>query len=194
MPRAISVALAIALIATIGTSVTASVPEGFTPTRSATKARDIAGFALGMHIRDVESQAVTKRIAWDDYQTSKGGIDYDLGLTRLGHIYRMSSTQHLGNFAIDDEFLRALSVKLTAKYGPPVETTAGLFRWSLIEPVKRTGGDTLPYETNRAYANVEGGPDGVTLKIDMIDYRIIWHDDAVLNRAPRDEAGRKLNF
>ena len=147
-----------------------------------------------MHIRDIQNKSTMKRIAWDDYQTTKDGVDYDLGLTRLGHVYRLTSSQRLGNFAIDDTFLQSLTAKLTAKYGPPIEASAGLFRWSLIEPVKRTGGATLPFETNRAYANVEGGPDGVTLKIDMIDYRIMWRDEAELNRAPRNAASRKFVF
>jgi hypothetical protein len=147
-----------------------------------------------MHIRDVENRSTLKRIAWDDYQTTKDGIEYDLGLTRLGHVYRMTSTQRLGNFDVDDTFLRSLTAKLTAKYGPPVERTGTIYRWSLIEPVKRTGGARLPFETNRAYASVDSGPDGVTLEISMIDYRIMWRDEAEANRTPRSEASRKLAF
>ncbi|WP_169803399.1 hypothetical protein [Sphingomonas pruni] len=192
--RTIATTFAIASIAFVEWGAIASVQGEPTGVRSATKARDIGGFALGMDIRDAKKLSPLTRIAWDDYQTKKDGIDYDFGLTKLGHIYRVDSSQPLGKFAVDDVFLRSLESKLTAKYGKPTEGSAGAYNWSLIEPVKRTGGETLPFETNWTSANVESGPDGVTLNIKMIDFRIMWRDDAQVNRGPRDKASATIKL
>lgn len=194
MFRSIAITSAIALIPLAGWSATPSNQNSSISARSATKARDIGGFVLGMHIRDAEKLSPMKRIDWDDYQTTKDGVDYDFELTKLGHVYRVDSSQRLGNFTIDDTFLRSLGAKLTAKYGQPIEASGGVWHWSLIEPVKRTGGATLPFETNWASASADGGPDGVTLKIKMIDFRIMWRDEAELNRVPRDKADANVKL
>lgn len=192
MSRTISLAIAIALMTTAGPVGAADVGGRVPPVRSATKARDIGGFALGMHIRDAAKLSPMQNIGNGEYQTSKDGIEYDVAVTRLGHIYRVDSSQPLGRFVIDDTFLRSLAAKLAAKYGPPVSATSETFKWSLIEPVKRTGGEALPFETNWASAYVEGGSDGVTVHIKLIDFRVMWTDYAQLNRAPRDQAVGEL--
>jgi hypothetical protein len=181
-------------MATAGSVLAASGQESVTPAKSATKARDIGGFALDMPIRDASILSPMENIGGGDYKTTKEGIDYDLGTTRLGHIYRVDSSQLLGKFVIDDVFLHSLAAKLTAKYGPPETATGETFNWSLIEPVKRAGGATLPFTTNWASAYVDDGSEGVTLHVKLIDFRIMWRDDAQLNRAPRDKAAREVTL
>lgn len=187
--------LATLLFTTPELSGAANVPaEGGQPIRSATKARDIGGFALGMPVRDAAKLSALEGIGNGQYQTTKDGIEYDFSVTPLGRIYRIDSEQVVGRFAIDDIFLRALAAKLTAKYGQPTNATSETFQWSLIEPVKHTGGDPLPFETNWASAYVGGDADGVTVHIKLIDFRILWQDEAKLNRAPRDKAVEGLTL
>lgn len=165
--------------------------ESSSPSRSATKTRDIGGFSLGMNIRDAAKLSSVTAIGNDDYQTVRDGIEYDFGVTRLGRIYRVDSAQHLGRFIPDAAFMRDLTAKLTAKYGTPAHASFGTFNWSLIEPVRRAGGEAIPFETNWASAYFDGSPD-VTVHIKLIDFRIMWQDDAKLNRTPRDQAIKHL--
>lgn len=168
-----------------------TMAAGATSFRSATKARDIGGFALGMGIRDAAKLSPLTAVGDDDYQTVRDGIEYDFGVTRLGRIYRVDSAQHLGRFKPDATFMRDLTAKLTAKYGPPTHASVGTFNWTLIEPVKRQNGETLPIETNWASAYFDDGPD-VTVHVKLIDFRIMWQDDAALSRGPRDDGSRKV--
>ena len=169
-------------------------PDSSSIMRSATKARDVNGFALGMNIRDAARLAPMENIGNGDFQTVKNGIRYDFGVTRLGRIYRVDSEQNLGRFAINDAFLKTLRARLTAKYGTPATSSGETFGWSLIEPVKRTGDRTLPFETNWASAYVEGGSEGVTLHVKLLDFRIMWQDEATLNRGPSVAAANKLTL
>lgn len=161
--------------------------------RSATKARDIGGFALGMNIRDAAKLSSVTNIGNDQYQSVRDGIVYDFGVTRLGRIYRVDSSQHLGQFRPDAAFMRDLTAKLTAKYGRPLHASFATFNWSLVEPVKRPNGETLPFETNWASAYFDDGPD-VTVHIKLIDFRIMWQDDAALNHAPRNQAIKAISL
>lgn len=172
---------------------TSLAADGGQTMRSATKARDIGGFALGMNIRDAAKLSSVTNIGNDQYQTVRDGIEYDFAATRLGRIYRVDSSQHLGRFRPDAAFMRDLTAKLTAKYGRPLHASFGTFNWSLVEPVKHADGETLPFETNWASAYFDDGPD-VTVHIKLIDFRIMWQDDAMMNRGPRDEAREKVSF
>lgn len=178
------------LIALATPAFTAPVArDASAPMRSATKARDIGGFALGMSIREANKLSPLEDIGNNGYRTTRDGIDYDFGVTPLGRIYRVQSSQRLGRFEIDATFLGSLSAKLAAKYGPTSDATTETFDWQLIEPIKRTNGAILPFKTNWASAYVSASYfDGVTLEMKMIDFRILWQDDAKLNRKPRDRA------
>ncbi|WP_174286286.1 hypothetical protein [Sphingomonas bacterium] len=171
-----------------------TMQEGSAPMRSATIARDAGGFSLGMSIGEAASLSSLESIGGYQYQTTKNGIRYDFSITPLGRIYRVDSVQLVRRFAIDDMFLRALAVKLSAKYGKPTNATPETFKWSLIETVKRTGGDALPFETNWASANVQADADGVSIHIKLIDFRILWNDEAASNRASRDKAINHVAF
>lgn len=193
--RRIAVVIAAALMTVAGTAQAGGTGEqSASPMRSATKARDIGGFTLGMKIRDAAQLAPMKSIGNGGYQTVKDGIRYDFEVTRLGRIFRVDSEQDLGCFAIDTTFLHSLTAKLTAKYGPAHRSSSESFEWSLVEPVKRADDQTLPFRTNWASAYVEGGPEGVTVHVKLLDFRIMWQDEDKLNRAPNETAARNLAF
>lgn len=162
--------------------------------QSATKARDIGGFSLGMHIRDVGKSSPLESLGNDEFQTVRAGINYDFAVTPKGRIYRITSNQSLGRFEIDRPFLATLSAKLAAKYGQPTGSSLTTFGWSLIEPVKRIDGKPLPFETNWAAAMVSNGMDGVTVEMKMLDFRILWQDQNDLNRTPRNRAAGAIAF
>lgn len=164
------------------------------PRRSATIARDIGGFELGMRIADVNKIVPVETLGNDNFQATRDDITYDFGVTRLGRIYRVASSQNLGRFDVDPTFLSGVATRLAAKYGPPNERSAETFGWSLIQPVKRSDGQTLPFTTMWASAYVSKGADGVTLEIKLLDFRIMWADEAKANRGPRDKAADALKF
>jgi len=86
-----------------------------------------------------------------------------------------------------------LSTKLAAKFGPVPDVLKEVFGWELIEPIKQTNGTVLLFKTNWASAYViSTHADGVTLEMKMIDFRILWQDDAKLNRAPRDHSSNAI--
>ena len=163
--------------------------------RSATKARDIGGFALGMSIRDANEISPLEDIGNDQYRTTRDGIEYDFGVTPLGRIYRVQSSQFLGRFNIDAAFRRGLSAKLAAKFGPVGDATNETFGWELIEQIKRTNGMVLPFKTNWASAYVSSTyGQGVTLEIKMIDFRYLWQDERALNAKPSMRGANRVTF
>ena len=194
MFRIAPVMLATVLFTTPELNGTASAAsESALPVRSATKARDIGGFVLGMNIREAAKQSPVTAIGNDDYQTVRDGIEFDFGVTPLGRIYRVDSSQRLGRFVPDAIFVRNFTARLVSKYGPPGNMSAENFHWSLIEKVRDRDGAARPFETNWASAYFDDGPD-VTVHIKLIDFRILWQDEAKLNRTPRDKAVEGLTL
>jgi hypothetical protein len=191
-----AIRIAILLAATLPSPALAqtSAIQSATPTRSATTARDIGGFALGMHIREAAKLSHLEDIGNGQFETVRGGVKYDFSVTDAGRIYRIASSQTLGQFAVDNAFLRSVRDKLTAKFGSPREGSAGSFSWELIEAVPRVGGQTLPFATNWASARVGGYSDGVTIDMTMIDFRLLWRDEAAANKAPRSAAESRVSF
>lgn len=190
----------IIIAATVAAQTTSSAAQASDPSaqavRSATKARDIGGFRLGMNIREANKIAKVQPIGSDQFETEHEGKSYNFGLTPRGRIYRVQSSQPLGRFAVDHVFTQSLAAKLTEKYGPPGSRTDTTFNWGLVEPVKDVSGTVRPFRTMWLAAHVSGGPgvDEVSLEMTMIDFRILWQDEAELNRAPRDEAATKIDF
>lgn len=182
-------AAALLMMGIISPAAAQSATGGTAPIiRSATTARDIGGFALGMSIAEVKKIVPITSLGNDNYQATRDGITYDFEVTCLGRVYRVASSQFLGHFEVDAAFRRSLASRLTAKYGPPSSMTADTFDWELIEPATRSTGQVLPFKTMWASAYVSSGIDGVTLEIKMLDFRIMWADEAAVNRAPRDKA------
>lgn len=185
----INIAIVALALSTTSAQLNAAEPTNVSQSwRSATKARDIGGFALGMHIRDANKISPVENLGNDNFKTEKDGIAYDFGVTPLGRIYRISSEQPLGRFQIDRAFLASLTSKLAGKFGPVAPGVRETFDWELVENITRTSGQVLPFKTNWASAHVSGSSDGVTLYIKMLDFRYLWQDEGKLNRGSRDKA------
>lgn len=163
-------------------------------TRSATLARDIGGFALGMPIAEAKTLASLTPIGNGEYEARKDGITYNLAVTGLGRIYRVTSSQNLGRFTLDAVFLADLRAKLLGRYGRPTSSSAEVFSWDLIENVVRADGSRMPFRTNWASAQVSGGGGEVSLEMTMLDFRVEWADEAKLDAAPRRRASEQLRF
>lgn len=187
--RTYSLALALGIVGIASTANAQTTRNGeTTPKRSATVARDIGGFELGMRIAEVRKVVPVEALGNGNFQAIRDGITYDFGVTPLGRIYRVASSQNLGRFEVDAPFLSSVSARLTAKYGPTTDRSTETWSWELIEPVTRTSGQTLPFKTMWASAYLSKGSDGVTLEIKLLDFRILWADEAQINRGPRDKA------
>ena len=180
--------LALAFVGIASTAKAQTARSGETPKRSATIARDIGGFELGMRIADVRKIVPTEALGNDNFQVTRDGITYDFGVTPLGRIYRVASSQNLGRFKVDATFRNTVSARLTAKYGPTADRSTETWSWELIEPAMRASGQTLPFKTNWASAYLSTGSDGVSLEIKLLDFRILWADEGKLNRGPRERA------
>ena len=158
--------------------------------RSATTARDIGGFALGMHIHKVKAVTPLTWIGGNQFDATYEGRSYNFEVTPKGRIYRITSSQRLGTFEVDYKFTNALASKLSAKYGNPTSRGGDTFSWELIETVKHLNGQVLPFTTMWMSASVGhgGSVDDVSLDMTMLDFRILWQDQAALNRGPGDAA------
>ena len=166
------------------------------PLRSATTARDVGGFTLGMPIREANAIALLTSIGGNQFDAAYEGRSYNFEVTPKGRIYRITASQKLGTFAVDHQFTDALAAKLSVKYGKPTSRGDDTFSWELIEPVKHMNGQVLPFNTMWMSASVShgGGIDDVSLEMTMLDFRILWQDEAPLNREPRDAASAKITL
>jgi hypothetical protein len=109
-------------------------------------------------------------------------------------IYRVQSSQSLGRFSVDRTFVQTLKQKLSAKYGPPLSDYADVFSWEIIEDVTMPDGNRGPFRTMWMTAMIGGQETDPTLNITLIDFRILWADQASVNRAPRAEAEDRIAF
>jgi hypothetical protein len=166
------------------------------PHRSATKARDIGGFALGMHIRDAAKLAAPESIGGNQFNAEHDGRSFNFEVTPLGRIFRIQSSQPLGRFVVDSGFAATVLSKLTAKYGQPLSSEFGSYGWQLTEPVRHANGQTLPFTTMwmSAYISSYPGVSDVSLEMKMIDFRLLWEDEVKINKMPRDVAIGRLAF
>jgi hypothetical protein len=87
-----------------------------------------------------------------------------------------------------------LRQRLTVKYGKPIEQSGDVFSWELIEPITDATGQTVPFRTMWMTAYASGSGSGSTLEITLIDFRILWADQAAVNREPRKEAEDRIKF
>jgi len=173
--------------------VTASGQDGDNAA-SATLARDVNGFRLGMTVEEARSLADLEYIGGDQFEARTEGIHYNFGVTPTGRIYRVQSSQSLGRFSVDRTFVQTLHQRLSSKYGPPGSDCADVFSWELIEDVTSADGTTVPFRTMWMTALIGGSGDDRTLDITLIDFRILWADQARLNQAPRTEAEERIAF
>lgn len=173
---------AIALLITCQFPANAQVPTS-PDAVSATKARDIGGYELGMTIGEVRSRMTLSHIAGETFAGTDGGISYEIGFTPQGRIFRIHSVQKLGVFSPDASFAQTLSDKLEAKDGPPQnnELLGGTMRWEIIEPVQYSSGQKLPYRT--MWMKISHGACRLPFKNSWTSFRRYpRHQQALLNR------------
>lgn len=162
---------------------------------SATKARDINGFALGMAIQEATARSTVTFRQGELIQATLNGIEYDFGVCPSGRIYRIQSRQKLGNFIPDEVFTAELKSKLFAKYGATNDESANNLSWDLIESVRYSDGNTGLFKTNWLSILVSGGHGGpLSLDMTMLDFRICWEDKVRMNEQPRDQASEAIVF
>ncbi len=161
---------------------------------SATLARDVNSFRLGMTVEEARNLADLEYIGGDQFEASTEGFDYNFGVTPGGRIYRVQSSQSLGRFSVDRTFVQTLEQRLSSKYGPPHSDYADVFEWELIEDVTSADGTTGPFRTMWMTALIGGSANDRTLDITLIDFRILWADQASKNRAPRSAAEERIAF
>lgn len=176
--------------------VSAQTPLPVDPvTRSATKARDVNGVELGMMVADATRQMTVNYVQGELVQAVRDGIAYDFGVCPSGKIYRIQSSQELGNFVADEVFMDRLESQLVTKFGPATYGRSGNWSWELVEPVKHADGFMQNFKTNWVSVLVsESSTSPVVLDITMIDFRICWADNIIANQGPRDRASDAVSF
>lgn len=187
--------LAAALALTIATSAQAGDP--IAPVHSgasATKARDIQGFALGTSIREAAKRFTVTYTQGNQIQGKLGDIELTFEVCPSGAIYFIESVQPLGHFIVDKKFLDSLDAKLFAKYGAAHGEPDNL-SWGLTEPVRYATGEQRLFTTNWMTALVtDYYGDPVSLHLKMLDFRICWTEAEKANQKPRDAATKAVSF
>lgn len=171
----------------------ASAQEAAAP-RSATIARDVNGFRLGMTVAEARRMTALTYIGGDQFEAESKGFSYNFGVTPRGRIYRVQSTQQLGDFTVDRHFIAALEGRLRSKYGQPTSLSGDVFHWALRETVTHDSGQQLPFTTMWMSAYVGGFGARPTLEITIIDFRILWTDQAAVNLGPQEAAANRMKF
>ena len=186
----------LALILLFATAAVASEPmASVKPGLSATKARDINGFALGMSIKQAAKGMKVTFAQGELVEGTAGGINYAFGVCPSGRVYRIESSQSLGRFTVDKAFTDGLGAKLFAKYGAATRGAPDNLDWDLIESVRYTDGKVHPFTTNWAAAIVSSSDaDGVTLNLKMLDFRVCWDKAVRRNKKPRDQTSDWAKF
>ena len=161
---------------------------------SATLAKDVNGFELGMTLADAREKATLTYIGGDQFEATSQGISYNFGVTPKGRIYRVQSSQPLGQFVVDRSFIDTLRRKLVTKYGKPHRATGETFYWRLTEQIAQKSGEELPFVTMWMNASIGGLSQGKTLEITILDFRILWADQADVNREPSQRGAAKIQF
>jgi hypothetical protein len=162
---------------------------------SATKARDINGFELGMPIQEAVKRVKVTFTQGELVESTLNDIEYDFGVCPSGKIYRIESSQPLGNFIPDEAFSQKLHTQLIEKYGRTDISDPDNLSWELIEKVRYSDGTILPFKTNWMSVLVSDGYGSpITLDMTMLDFRICWDDKRQMNQKPRDEANDKVVF
>ena len=171
-----------------------SLAQARSAPRSATLATDVNGFRLGMSVAQARSIAPMTFIGGDQFEARTEGFTYNFGVTPKGRIYRVQSTQQLNGFVVDRQFVATLGQRLAGKYGKPAWQAGDVFHWAITEPVTDKFGETLPYTTMWMNAYIGGFGGDPTLEMTMIDFRILWSDQAAENSPLRRRAEGRIQF
>lgn len=163
--------------------------------KSATLARDVNGFELGMSLAEAKANGPLRYIGGDQFEATKAGFTYNFGVSPAGRIYRISSKQQFRRFAVDHSFLSTLEHRLSEKYGPPHEKIGDdHFSWELIETMHDRSGEAQPMKTMWMTARMSGSGSEHELLITIVDFRILWQDQARANAQPRQSAMEQIQF
>jgi hypothetical protein len=176
-----------------------SVPSMAAPQIAGLRAHDINGYALDMTVSQVAAQAGTRLepLGGGQFKVSSGAIEYDFGFTPLGRLYRIDSSQRLGEFAPDRSFGLVLARRLATKYGEPHQNAlpGGPALWGYAESYVSADGMLLRRGTESLSAMMSGGfgmP--ITLDLKLMDFRILRRDEAAMNARPKSNAERAMTF
>jgi hypothetical protein len=187
-------AMAVSAICIFAWSPTVEADSATKPIASATKSREIGGFALGMPLREAAKLARIEPIGGYQFDTERDGLQFNFEVTPLGRIYRIQSSQRLGRFAEDQAFRSTLLSKLTAKYGAPASVTGSMYHWELVERVRSIDPVPNPFTTMWMTASISDDDGEKSLEMKMIDFRILWADQAQANQPGRAAAENSVKF
>ena len=160
---------------------------------SATKSLEVGPFALGMHVRDVNAISPVERIGEFQFDAHHEGAKYNFEVTPMGRVYRISSEQPLGRFVEDEQFRSTLLKKLTEKYGQPNSVNGSDFGWELFETVRSHNPGPNPFKTMWMSSTVSDSAGEKSLDITLIDFKILWADQAIANTPARAAAEKAVN-
>lgn len=161
------------------------------------RATDINGFQTGSSLEEVSVRVRLEHLGRGDFQAVQGNTKYVFGFTPLGRLYRIDSVQMLGHFAPDHATTRALTERLTAKFGAPKhnQLPKGPAAWSHHVPVLSADGRREMREAQSLSVMFQGGGTRpVELWIKLLDFRVLWEDAARLNAQPKAKAEEALRF
>jgi hypothetical protein len=161
-------------------------------------AHDINGLALDMTVAQVReaAQRPLEMIGGDQAKVAVDGVEYDLGFSVLGHLFRIDSDQDLGHFIPDQAFATTLAKKMAAKFGRPVNNLLpeGPLTWGCEEPYMN-GKVPMTRDTITLSALLNGGfGQPITLHLKLMDFRIMRRDLAKANTEPRSRAVDNTKF
>lgn len=162
------------------------------------KSTDVRGFHTGMTLQQVSARARLEPLGRGEFSAVQGDTKFDFGFTPLGRLYRIDSFQTLGSFAVDYPMTARLTQQLTAKFGPPDQNQlpGGPAAWSHYVPVVEANGTRSMRQAQTLSVMFQGVSGGgpVQLWIKLVDFPILWADQARMNSGPKSAADKALRF
>lgn len=162
------------------------------------KSTDVRGFHTGMTLQEVSARVRLEPLGRGEFSAVQGDTKFDFGFTPLGRLYRIDSFQTLRPFAADYAMTARLTQQLTAKFGPPGQNQlpGGPASWSYSVPVVEANGARTMRPAQTLSVMFQGGSGGgpVQLWIKLLDFPILWADQARMNSGPKAAAEQALRF
>ncbi len=151
-----------------------------------------------MSIKEVASRITLRPLGNGDFQASGGGTTYGFGFTPLGRLYRIDSAQPLGRFVPDHATARELTARLTAKFGEPNQNQlpGGPAAWTRYMTMPSPDGRRQEARQAQTLSVMfQGGRSAqVELWIKLVDFSILWEDNARINASPKTRAEDAIRF
>lgn len=166
---------------------------------SCLQARDINDIKLDMKILQVSAhfpRGLTP-IGGRQYQAKADGVSYDLEFSARGHLFRIDSSEPLGHFVPTRAFGLQLTRKLEAKYGRFETDTLpdGAAESAFAQYCTTNSGTRVTCQTeslNVMLSKEFGQP--VKLDIQLMDFRILRRDAAIVNAPSEAQAESRVHF